>query len=921
MALAAAIPSGTITLLFTDIDGSTRRWEQRREAMAQALRRHDELLRRVIDRHGGYVFKTVGDAFCAAFWRATDAVAAALDAQRELSGDDWSAIDGLQVRMALHSGTTDERGGDYFGPTVNRVSRLLATAHGGQVIFSSTTASLLRGVMPERSESCDLGEHRLADLVEPEHVWQLVAPGLAQAFPPLRSLESMPNNLPRQLTALVGRGEVLAEIEAPIREHALVTLVGAGGVGKTRVALQVGANSLDRSRDGVWFVELALTNDASLVASTIASTLGLREQPERSVLETLLRHLKQKRLVLILDNCEHVIEEVAKIADAILRGSPDVRLLATSREPLHIAGEHVYRMPSLAFPSHSDRLTAEHALRYGAVALFVQRAAASDARFKLTDENARIVAEICRRLDGIPLAIELAAARVNVLSVSSLAQRLNERFRVLTGGGRDVLPRQQTLRAMMDWSHDLLDERERTLFRRFGIFVNGFTLEGAVAVTSSENLDELDVFDVLASLVDKSLMIAEPQGDALRYRLLESTRAYALEKLIDSSEHDRLAGRHLRFLRDRFVELRENTERTARSADLCLGLEAELEDLRCALDRALTGSGVIDGGELLASIGWKWIDIGLPAEGVTRCQAYLAALPASQSRLRARLTCALSFMLYDFGRKSDGFERAAEALEEARASGDANSLADALVAYAHTGQDVQELHAVQRALLEAEAIAEASPYQRIRLLHTQANFSAKLGDFETAVRLGEQLRQEHDSLGNAQGEQIAALNLAECEHARGQTHRAVEIVRQTLPRVRTGVDWSLLAQLLHNLAGYLAAIDDVSGALSAAREAIGIEAARETDNARAAVPVEQLALALALRGDLARAAVLEGYADTVMARYGCSREFTEIASYDRLAALLRDGLATDELARLSAAGAALTSQAAIALALEEGKPT
>ena len=265
--------------------------------------------------------------------------------------------------MALHSGATDEREGDYFGPAVNRVARLLATAHGGQVVFSGATASLLRGVMPERSESCDLGEHRLADLVEPEHVWQLVAPGLAETFPPLRSLESMPNNLPRQLTPLVGRDEVLAEIEPLIREHALVTLVGTGGVGKTRVALQVGADSLDGSSDGVWFVELASTNDAGLVASTIASTLGLREQPERPVLETLLHYLKHKRLLLILDNCEHVIEEVARIADAILRGCHDVRLLATSREPLRIDGEYVYRMPSLAFPSQSDTLTAEDALR------------------------------------------------------------------------------------------------------------------------------------------------------------------------------------------------------------------------------------------------------------------------------------------------------------------------------------------------------------------------------------------------------------------------------------------------------------------------------------------------------------------------------------------------------------------------------
>ncbi|MGA8325550.1 MAG: adenylate/guanylate cyclase domain-containing protein, partial [Candidatus Cybelea sp.] len=490
MALAAPIPTGTVTLLFTDIEGSTQRWEERGEAMAQALRRHDELLRGVIESHGGHVFKTVGDAFCATFWRAADAVAAAIDAQCVFGVEGWRAIGGLHVRMAMHSGVTHERDGDYFGPVVNRVARLLATAHGGQVVLSGATALLLRDLMPERAQLYDLGEHRLADLAEPEHVWQLVAPGLAETFPPLRSLESCWSNLPRQLTPLIGRDEVLAEIEPLIHKHALVTLVGTGGVGKTRVALQAGADSLDVSGDGVWLVELASASDAGLVASTIASTLGLREQPDRSVLGTLLHYLKDKRLLLILDNCEHVIDEVARIADAIMRACHDVRLLATSREPLRIDGEYVYRLPSLAFPPQSDTLAVADALGYGAIALFVQRAAASDAKFGLTDESAPIVAEICRRLDGIALAIELAAARVKVLTPRHLAQKLDERFRVLTGGSRTALPRQQTMRALIGWSYDLLSPKEQTLFRRLAIFAGGWTLEIAAAVCADGEASE-----------------------------------------------------------------------------------------------------------------------------------------------------------------------------------------------------------------------------------------------------------------------------------------------------------------------------------------------------------------------------------------------------------------------------------------------
>jgi predicted ATPase len=725
-------------------------------------------------------------------------------------------------------------------------------------------------------------------------------------------------NLPLALTSFVGREAELDEIAALVRDHRMVTLTGTGGVGKTQTALHVATALSDAGDDGVCFIALAPVGDPSLVVGTIASTLGVQEVLNRQLLETLIAYVKNKALLIVLDNCEHVITEVATVAEALLGGCPRLRILSTSREPLRTAGEYSYRLPSLSFPLRDAArdIRATNAVAYGSIALFVDRAQAAQHRFTLTDENAPIVAGICERLDGIPLAIELAASRVNLLSVKALGEKLDDRFRVLTCGERTALPRQQTMRAAIDWSHDLLEERERTLFRRLGIFVSGFTLEGAVALGSDAELDELDVFDVLASLVDKSLVLFDPQG---RYRLLESTRAYALEKLATASERDMLVGRHLRYLRDRFAELRERWGRTARRSDIVAALQTQLDDVRSALDAALTGS-VIDGAELLADAN-VWAAIGLDAEGMARSEAYLAALPADRLRLRARLSTALSFMLIGSGRKVRALELATSAVEQARASDDVASLAGSLRQYAMAATFLNRFDDAERALTEAEAIPEASAAVRISLLGIRTHLSHRSGNLDMAARTYEQLCKEHRSLGNIHGEQLAAINLANLEHERGQTPRAIGILREMLPAVRSGANEITLAALLHSLAGYLTAVDDLAGAIAAAREVIGVRAAREADHVYAEVAVEHLALAVALRGDLMRSATLEGYAEAAFARRGYEREFTETTTYNRLTALLREGLAPDELARLRAEGVALTPEAAIALALDEHEPT
>ncbi len=888
--------------------------------MESAIRRHDELMRTTIVAQGGHVFKTIGDAFCAAFARPEKAVAAMLEAQRALAGEDFSAVDGLRVRAAIHTGTAEERDGDYFGPAVNRVARLLAIGHGGQILVSGVTADLIQGDLPQRSSLRDLGEHRLRDLSRPEYVYQLLAPDLAATFPPLRSLDTLPNNLPLQLKSFVGRERELAAIAALLEKHRLVTLVGSGGVGKTRTSLQVAANLLDGSGDGVWFVELAPLASGEYLPAAIAQALGQTLAPDGDPLTNLVATLKGKHALLVLDNCEHLVEAASQIIATILRGCPQIRVLASSRQGLGLEGESTYRMPSLVLPDpdEAQRLPTEVMLQYPAITLFVERAGAANDAFSLTVENAPIVADICRRLDGIPLAIELAASRVKMFAPRQIRERLDERFRMLTGGSRDVLPRQQTLRALIDWSHELLDERERTLFRRLGIFVNGFSYEGAVAVASAEDLDEFELFDVLGSLVDKSLVLAEPQLDAVRYRLLESTRAYALEKLEASGERELLAVRHLHHLRERFAASRRRYERTERAGELVDLLGAELEDVRFALNDAVSRADFLGGAHLLAEISTTWTSLGLTTEAIERCEVFRAAIPAGESLLHAKLLAALSFLAGDAGHRGRAAEFAAAAVDRARAAGDVSTLGSTLRYFCVASIGVGHFEQAEKALEEAEALPINTPAFKMLILGQRATLSSIRGDHEVAGQINERLRKAARALGNARTEFVATGNLAETEHAAGRTQRAIELVGEILPRLRLGKDRVLLGTELENLAGYRLALDDIDGAIEAAREGATTLRAQDPEHVYVSIALEHLALACALRGDLVRAAKLEGYVRQAMERHGFGRENTERVTLERLNTLLREGLAAPDIERHLAEGAELASDAVFALAMEDG---
>jgi predicted ATPase/class 3 adenylate cyclase len=583
------IPTGTVTLLFTDIEGSTRLWEAEPEAMTRGLRRHDEILRGSIELAGGYVFKTVGDAFCAAFSTAEAALDAVLSAQRALVGQDWPTTQPILVRMGLHTGACEERDNDYFGPAVNRVARLESAAHGGQVLLSGATAELLSQSLPYGVRLRDLGPHRLKDLGRPEQVFQLEADFLPLAFPPLASLDNpdLPNNLPGQLSAFIGRERELAEVRTLAASARLVTLTGSGGSGKTRLALQAAVELLDVALDGVWFADLAVVTDGEQVAGAVAAALELPDHSGPAVLASILEVLTGQDAVILLDNCEHVIDDAARFCEQVIRYCPRVRFLATSREPLGIEGERVYRVPSMSLPPR-DAISAADLAGSDSVTLFVERARSHEPAFMLDDATAPLVATICRRLDGIPLALELAAARLSSMSLRHLSERLDQRFRLLTGGSRNALHRQQTLQATVDWSFDLLSVAERETMRRLSVFAGGFELEAAEAICAAGGIDAIDVMDLLGSLVDKSLVLAERMtlegAESVRYRLLETVRQYAAQELFKSASEDELTA-----IRDRHAAfyLRVGEEAGPaltgrRQGHWLRRLDAEWENLRAA---------------------------------------------------------------------------------------------------------------------------------------------------------------------------------------------------------------------------------------------------------------------------------------------------------------------------------------------------
>ena len=673
------LPTGTVTFLFTDIEGSTKLWEKYPEAMKSALAKHDVILKNAVESNNGHIIKNTGDGIHAVFSTALDSVKAALYAQREIKTSEFlkNSEVAILVRMGIHTGEAELRDGDYYGGTLNRAARIMSIGHGGQILISETTLQVAREHFPEEVSSLDLGMHFLKGLNRPEHIYQLNGSGLQQEFPPLRSLTHATNNLPAQLTSFIGRERELAEAKSRLEDARLLTLIGPGGTGKTRLSIQLGRQLLSTFKDGVWLVEFAPISDPSLVMQTIASALDVREVPGTPLKVLVHEFLREKHLLIILDNCEHLVEASAKLADEILHIAPSIKIIASSREALGINGETVYRVPSLSLPNQ-DEVTKDAAMDFESVQLFVERASAANPKFHLTDENASSVAQICFRLDGIPLAIELSASRITAFSPEQIAKRLDDRFKLLTGGSRTALPRQQTLRALIDWSYDLLSEDERALLRRLSVFAGGWTFEAAETICSN-----VDVFEYLPQLINKSLVVMNDKGDEPRYYLLETIRQYARDKLLDAGEGEGTRNRHL----DYYLDLAETADEymlTSMANKWANQLEIELDNIRTAIEWGMSND-IESALRVAGALVYFWLTKSHELEGLRLLADALARserlreqqenLSNQQIRNRAKALSAIAIVSYSQGQHTEVNTSAKEAVALWRQIGEKRYLA------------------------------------------------------------------------------------------------------------------------------------------------------------------------------------------------------------------------------------------------------
>ncbi|MBK8552246.1 MAG: tetratricopeptide repeat protein [Ignavibacteria bacterium] len=663
-------PSGNITFLFTDIEGSTKLSQDYPDTLQFALDRHHSIVQEAIESNNGFVFEIIGDAFCSAFEKAEDAVRAAVDAQINLSKEKWiEAV--IKVRMGIHSGDAEWTGERYTGYiTLARTARVMSAAYGEQILISNNTFDLCKYVFNEPEQESgnghhkeksisfrDLGERRLKDVIQPIRLFQVLYPGLIEDFPPLKTLDARPNNLPVQLTSFIGREEEMRKIKSLLKQTSLLTLTGPGGTGKTRLSLQIAADLIDDFDNGVWFVEFASLYEPDLLPNIIMQALQIPEQPKQDVIVTLTDFLKEKELLIVFDNCEHIIHACSKLAEQLLSKSPKLKILATSREALRCSGEQTFGTLSLTTPEAKSIETPEQLTQYESVRLFIERALVINPNFRVTNENAPAVAGICSQLDGIPLAIELAAARISILAVEKIHERLDDRFKLLTGGKRTALPRQQTLKALIEWSYDLLSEEERILWRRLSVFSDGWTFEAAEAICADEEIFKDDMLDILTGLTEKSIVIAGEEKE--RFRMLETIRQYGDNKLKESGEFESITEKHLKYYSE-FADIPISNLRGGDSALWMNMIKDETGNVEKALLWFIENSNSEDGIKLAASMAYYWQINGYLSKGMRFLESSVSKWTETHNHNYIR---AISY-LGNFARLNDDFDKAKTLFEK-----------------------------------------------------------------------------------------------------------------------------------------------------------------------------------------------------------------------------------------------------------------
>ncbi len=760
LGVSGLLPTGTVTLLLADVEGSTRLWETQPDQMTAAITRLNQTVSEIIATHDGVrpVEQGEGDSFVAAFARASDAVAAALEMQR-------APLAPIRLRIGVHTGEIRLRDeGNYAGPTINRTARLRDLGHGGQTLLSGATEAMVLDALPSDAWLSDLGTHALRDLPRPERVIQLCHPDVVNEFPPLRvSKAVVSTRLPAQLTSFVGRNTELSQLNELLGGNRLLTLTGAGGAGKTRLAIEVAAQLTGEFGEGVWYVDLAPVTDPELVAITAARAFGLPDQPGRSMMDTLLRFVRDRQMLVVLDNCEHLLDASAELVVALLSEAAGLTLLATSREAIGVAGEVSWRVPSLSLADE-------------AIELFTDRARRARPDFTVSDDNAAVVAEICARLDGLPLAIELAAARVRALSLAEILDSLHDRFRLLTGGARTAVRRQQTLRASVDWSHALLTEPERVLFRRLAAFLGGFDLDGAQSVCGGGDVERYQVLDQLALLVDKSLVVADGSGGRTRYRLLETVRQYALEKLGESGEADAVRARH----RDYYTALAAlldapaggDYEQRIEQADI------EIDNLRAAFGWSRENSDVELALTLASALQPLWQARGRLREGLAWFDAALTDLDAQHAEVapavRAR-ALADKAVLDTWAGAGASMDQAEQALAIARGVDDPALLARTLTACGFIAAQGYNAEMARASFAEAIGLARAvdDRWRLSQILAWQASAANTAGDPIAVRAASEEGRDLADAIGDRFNSRVCRFYLGTAQMMQGDLAGAV----------------------------------------------------------------------------------------------------------------------------------------------------